>query len=144
MFWIILSTSDHTQNLLLLLILYHIQETNFITQLILEIKLTHYLSPLCACPGMHYHTHLKQPTNVFWFHGSLVTFRILTSYLNLFVRYSSLKNSALWLALRFSDHNSRTRFLSNMLFLQKVRRPLTLVWSKKVYIHEDIRLLLKL
>ena len=38
------------------------QETNFITQLILEIKMTHYLLSPGACSGVPEHTHLKQPT----------------------------------------------------------------------------------
>ena len=33
-----------------------------ITQIILEIKLTHYFSSLWSGPGMPYHTHLKWPT----------------------------------------------------------------------------------
>ena len=37
------------------------------------------------------------------------------------MRYSSLKNLALRLALRFLDHNPRTRFFQNMLFLRKVK-----------------------
>ena len=40
------------------------QKTNLITQLILEIKLTHFLSSLFACPGMPDHTYLKQSTNI--------------------------------------------------------------------------------
>ena len=70
------------------------QKTNFITQLILEIKLTHYLSSLLASPGMYDHTDLRQPTNICCCHGSLVRFKNSTSYLNLFVKYSSLKNPA--------------------------------------------------
>ena len=66
------------------------------------------------------------------------------SKLNLFGRYSNLKNLAFWLALRFSDHNSRTRFFPNMLFLQKVKKPLALsYWNKKAYISEWIKFLLK-
>ena len=34
------------------------QKTNFITDLIVEIKLTHYLLSLWACPGMSDHTNL--------------------------------------------------------------------------------------
>ena len=47
-------------------------ETNFITQLILEIELTHYLSSLKACSDILDHTNLKQPTNICCFHGPLV------------------------------------------------------------------------
>ena len=113
-------------NLLLLLIPYHMKKANFITQVILEIKLAHYLSSIWACPGLSNHTHLKQPTNTCCFHGSLLTSKNSTAYLNFFVRYCSLKNPALWLALRFFYHNSRTRFFPNMLLLQKVKKPLTL------------------
>ena len=99
-------------NLLLQLIPYHMQETNFITQLILDIKLNHYFLSFWACRGMSDHTHCKQPTNICCFHGPLVTFKNSASYLKLLVRYSSLKNLAFWLVKRFLDHNSRTRYFS--------------------------------
>ena len=86
------------------------QGTNFITQLILDIKLNHYLLSFWEFWGMSDHTHLKQPTNICCFHGPLVTSKNSASYLNLFVRYSSLKNPAFWLVQRFLDHNSRNRF----------------------------------
>ena len=60
-------------------------------------------------------------------YGPLVTSKNSTSCLNLFVRYSSLKNPGFWLALRFLNHKSRTRFFPNMLFLQKVKRPFTIL-----------------
>ena len=41
------------------------------------------------------HTNLKQPTNICCFDGPLVTSKNLTSYLKLYVRYSSVKND-LW------------------------------------------------
>ena len=105
-------------NRLLLLIPYHMRKTNFITQLILKIKQTHCSSSLWTCLSMLNYTHLKQPTNVCCFHGPLITSKTSSSHLKLFVRYSSLlKNPAFWLALRFFDHNWRTRFLPNMLFL---------------------------
>ena len=63
LFWISLNTSDHFHlrwsEVFLLLVPYHMQKTNFITQLILEIKLTHYLLSFWACLGMPEHTHLK-------------------------------------------------------------------------------------
>ena len=76
-----LGMSNHThlkrlKKYLLLLILYHMQKTNYITQLILKIKLTNYLSSLWACSGMTDHTHLKQPTNI---HGPLATSKNSTS-----------------------------------------------------------------
>ena len=58
------------------------------------------------------------------FLGPLVISKNLTSHLKFFVRYCSLKNLVFWLVLRFLDHNSRTRFFANMLFLQKVKRTL--------------------
>ena len=128
-----------------LLIPYHMQKTNLITQLVFEIKLIHYLPSLWACPSMPDDTNLKQPTKICCFHGLLVTSKKSTLYLfKLFERYSSLKNPPFWLALRFSDHNSWTKFFPNMLFLKKVKRPLTLLcWSKKAYIFQRVRLLLK-
>ena len=66
------STCNDWINLLLLLISYHMQKTNSITQLILEIKLTQYLSSLWACSDMPDHIHLKRPTNICCFHGPLV------------------------------------------------------------------------
>ena len=98
--WACLTTPtwNDSMNLLFLLIPYDMQKTNFITKLILAIKLNHYSSSLWACPGMLDHTLLKQPTNICCFHGPLVTSKTSTLYLNLFVRYSSLKNPAfrLW------------------------------------------------
>ena len=89
---------------------------------------------------MYDHAHLKKPTNICCFHGPLVTSKNSTSYLNLFARYSSLKNPAFWLVLTFLDHNSRTKFFPNNLLLQKVKRSLTLsYWSKTAYASEWIR-----
>ena len=68
-------------NLLVLLIPYHMLTTNFITQLIIEIKLTHYSASLWECPGVSGDTHLKQPTNNCCFHGPLFTCKNPTSYL---------------------------------------------------------------
>ena len=70
--------------------------TLFITQLILEIKLTHYLLSLWACSGMPEHTHLKQPTNTRCFLGPLIISKNSTLCLNFFVRYCGLKNPAFW------------------------------------------------
>ena len=89
---------------------------------------------LWACPAMPNNTYLKQPSNICCFHGPLVTCKNSNSYLNVFVRYSSLKNPAFWLALRFLGHHSRTRFFP------KHEKPLTLSYrSKKAYISEWIR-----
>ena len=97
-------------NLLLRLIPYHMRKTNFIIQSIPEIKLTNYLSSLWASPGMPDDTHMRQPTNICYFHGPPVRSKNSASYLNLLVRYFSLKNPAFWLTLKFLDHNSRIRF----------------------------------
>ena len=129
------STSNNWLNLPPLLIPYHMQKTNFITQLILGIKMTHYLLLLWACcyVNSRYLIHLKQPTNISCFHRPLVISKNSTWYPNLFVRYCSLKDPAFWIVLRFMDHNSRTRFSLNMSFLQKVKRSLPLsYWSKKI------------
>ena len=48
---------------------------------------------------------------------SLTSSHIQKFNFNLFFVYSSLKNPAFLLALRILDHNSRTRFFPNMLFL---------------------------
>ena len=42
-----------------LLLPYHMQKTNFITQLIVEIKLTYYLLSLWACSGRPEHNHFE-------------------------------------------------------------------------------------
>ena len=47
------------------------QKTNFITQLILKIKLKHYFSSLWACSGMPDYTHSEQPANICCIHGPL-------------------------------------------------------------------------
>ena len=70
---------------------------------------------------------LKATNQYLLLYGPLFTSKKPTSCLNLFVGYSSLKNPAFWLALRFLDHNSRTRSFTNMLFLQNVNRPFTLL-----------------
>ena len=59
---------------LLLLLPYHMQKTNFITPLVLEIKLTHYLLPIWACSGMPEHTHWKQPTNTYTARKTIFSF----------------------------------------------------------------------
>ena len=68
LFWITLDTSDHFHlnwlKVLILLLPCHMQKTNFTTQLILEIKLTHYLLSFWACSGMPERTHLKQPPKI--------------------------------------------------------------------------------
>ena len=66
--WITLDTSDHFHlkwlKVLLLFLPYHMQKTNFITQLLLKIKLTHSLLPLWTFSDILEHTHLKQRTNI--------------------------------------------------------------------------------
>ena len=131
MFWVTLDMSDHTHlkwlnEFVHLLIPYHMQETSFITQLILDIKLTHYLSSVWASPGM------PETTNYYllllWNSSHIQKFNLIPKI----VQYWSLKNPAFVLVLRFLDHNSRTRFFPNKLFLQKVKRPLAfLYWYKK-------------
>ena len=102
--------------------------------------MNHYLLSFWACWGISDHTHLKQPTNnICCFHRPLVTSKNSVSYLNLFLRYSSLKNTVFWLVQRFLD-NWRTRFLPNILFLEKVKTPLALsYWSKKRIIGSSYR-----
>ena len=117
---------------------YDYKKNNFITQLILEIKLTHYFSELWACPDMSDHTHLKQTTNICCFYGTLVTSKNSTKYFYLFVQYCSLKNPAFWLFLRFLDHNWRARLFPNTLFLWKVKGSL-----KQKSISEWIRFFVK-
>ena len=53
------STWNGWINILLLLLPYHKQKTNFITRLILASILTHYLLSLWAYSGMPDHTHLS-------------------------------------------------------------------------------------
>ena len=85
------------KKLLLSLILHHMQKTKFITQLILKIKLTHYLPSLWACPSMPYHTNLKQPTNICFFHGLLVISKSSTStYLRDFLPKKILHSDWPW------------------------------------------------
>ena len=119
---LITSTWNGWINVLLPLLPYHMQKTNFITQLILESKLTHYFLSLWAYSGKPKHSHLKQPTYIWFFLGPLVISKNSTSHLKFFVRYCSLKNPAIWFFFRFLDHNSRTRFFANLLFLQKAQK----------------------
>ena len=72
------------------------QKTNVITQLILEIKLTHYLSSLSAYPDMPDHTHLTCVAFMELLSHAKIQLYI---YLNLFVRYCSLKKSCILIGL---------------------------------------------
>ena len=137
LFWITLNTSDHFHlkwlKVLLLLLPYHMQKTNFITQLILEIKLTHYLLSLWACSGIPEHTHLKQWTNTWCFLGPLIISKNSTSYLEFFVRYYGLKNPAIW---GFWILIQVPEIFVNMLFWQKLQKNIgTSCWSKKSYLN---------
>ena len=99
LFWITLNTSDHFHlkwlRVLLLLLPYHMQKTNFITQRILEIKLT-----IC-CHFEHVKACLTTPT---WSSQLILSaFLDLLSYPKIqlhissfFVRYCGLKNPAFW------------------------------------------------
>ena len=118
----------------------HMQKTNFITQLILEIKLTHYSPSLLGCPGLSDHTQLKQPTNTCCFHGPIVTSKSLILYFKLFLRYCILKNPSFDQPWGSCAINSWTWFSPKM-FLQDLKRLLTLsCWSKNAYISEWVRL----
>ena len=123
LFWITWNISEHFHlkwlKVLLLLLPYHMQKTNFITQLILEIKLTHYLLSLWACSGMPEHTHLKQLTNTYCFLGPLSISKNSTLYLKLFVKYCGLKNPALW---GFWIITQELKIFANMLFWKKVQK----------------------
>ena len=120
-------------SLLLELIPYHMQESNFITQVILDMKLTHYLLSFEHVEACLTTPTLSSQLIFVAFVEPLVTSKNSTSYLNLFVRNSSLKNPLFWSTLRFLDDNSRNGFFPNMFFLKKVKRSLTLsYWSKKV------------
>ena len=126
LFWITLDTSDHFHlnwlKVLLLLLPYHMQKTNFITQLILEIKLTHYLLSLWACSGILEHTHLNQLTNIQCFFGPLIMSKNSSSYVKFFLRYCGLKNPVFLFVLSFLDYNSRTRFLQTCCFCIKCKK----------------------
>ena len=121
-FWITLGTSDPFYlkwlKVLLLLVPCHMQKTNFLTQLILEVKLTHYLLSFWECLAVPEHTHLKQPTNIYCFFGPLIISKNSSSYLKFFVRHCGLMNPVFWFVLRFLVH-SRTRFLQTYYFFKK-------------------------
>ena len=53
-----------------------------------------------------------------------------------FSKYSKLKNQAIWLAEIFFGQNSRTRFFSEMQFLQDVRRTLACSYSRQNSVHQ--------
>ena len=103
--WVRLTTgtlNDWIQSLLLL-IPYHMLKTNFIT-------LAHSWDKAGLLPfitlGMSWHAWphpLGATKQYLLLYGPLAVSEKLTSYLNLFVRYSSLKSPAFWLALRFSE-----------------------------------------
>ena len=96
--------------------------TNFITQLILEIKLTHYFLSLWACSAILEHTHLNQPTNIQCFLGPLIMSKNSSSYVKFFLRYCGLKNPVFLFVLSFLDYNSRTRFLQTCCFSIKCKK----------------------
>ena len=111
------TTWNNWINLIRLLIPYQTQKTNFITQFILEIKLTNYLSSLWACAGMPDHIHLKKPTNICCFYGPLVTSKNLLYTSSFLWDIIVFKESCILLGMRFLEHNSRTKFFPSMLFL---------------------------
>ena len=106
------STWNGWINILLLLLPYHKQKTNFITRLILASILTHYFVVTLGIFRHAWPHPPEQPTNIKCFLGPLVISKNSTSQLKVFVRYCSLKNLAFWFVLRFSDHKSRTRFFA--------------------------------
>ena len=121
MSWITVGTSDRTHLNWLnkfftstLLLPYHMWKTNFTTQPIFEIKLNHYLSSLIFVAFMDLYLHSFIPQVI----CEIIYF----------------EKFCILIGLEFLDI-SRTRFFSNILFLQKVKRLLTLLyWSKKAYI----------
>ena len=123
--WITLGTSDHFHlkwlKVLLLLVPYHMQKPNFLTQLILEVKLTHYLLSFWECLVVPEHTHLKQPTNIYCFFGPLVISKNSSSYLKFFVRHCGLMNPVFWFVLRFFGP-LKNQIFANILFFQKVKK----------------------
>ena len=116
------------------------QKTNFITQRILKIKLTHYSSSLWACPDMPDHTHLKQPTNICCFHGLQITSKNSAStYLWHILVWRILHSDwpwGFWTIIQEPDISQ------SCCFCEKLNDH----WprcSKKAYISELIRFLLK-
>ena len=134
--WTRLTTSTWNGwiNVLLSLLPYHMQKTNFITQLILESKLTHYFLSLWAYSGKPKHTHLKQPTNISFFLGPLVISKKSTSRLKFFVRYCSLKNPAIWFFSGFWTITQEPDFLQICCFCKKHKKLLALRTEVTMYI----------
>ena len=122
------TTWNNWINLLLLWIPNWIEKVKFKIQLVLEIKLTHYLSSLGACPGEPYHTHLKWPTLLVATMDVSSRTKIQRSLKNYrlspIVRYCSLKNPAFRLVYRL---------------FKKVRKPLILSYQSKNSTYESKR-----
>ena len=72
-----------------------------IAQLILEMKLTHYLVQLWTCPGMPHRRLFEMTESICCFNVCLTTYKHSTSYLYSFVRHCNLKNPVFWLVYRF-------------------------------------------
>ena len=125
LFWITLKTSDHFHlkwlRVLLRLLPYHIEETNFITQLILEIKLT-----IC-CHFGHVQAYLSTST---WSSQPILSASWTSNHIQKFNFTSQVFCEILWFKesciLRFLDHNSRTRFLQTCCFDKKYKKTLAL------------------
>ena len=122
LFWITLNTSDHFHlkwlKVLLLLLPYDMQKTNFITQLILEIKLT-----IC-CHFGHVQACMSTPT---WSRQLILSaFLDLWSYPKIqlhtwnFCEILWFKESCIWIL--FLDHNSRTAFLQTCCLGKKYKK----------------------
>ena len=121
-------TCNDWKKMLLLLILYHMQKTNVITQLILKIKLTRYSSSLWAFRG-----------NICCFHGPLVTSKNSTSaYLWDILVQRILHSDWLW---GFWTIIQEPDFSQTCCFCQKLKD----LWNfhVKAVISELIRFLLK-
>ena len=121
LFWITLNTSDHVHlkwlKVLLPLLPYHMQKNNFITQLVLEIKLT-----ICWHFG-HAQACMSTPTwssqlilSAFWTSNRIQKFNFIPQ---VFCEILWFKESCI---LRFLDHNSGTRFLQTCCFGKKYKK----------------------
>ena len=95
----------------------------------------------------HVQTCLTTPTSskqlIFVAFMDLSTSHNSTSYLNLIVRYYSLKDLALWLVLRFLNYNSRTRFFPKHLVFEKKLKIMGIFVFKQKSISEWIGFLQK-
>ena len=129
-FWITLGTSDHFHlkwlKVILLLVPYHMQKTKFLTQLILEVKLTHYLLSFWECLVVPEHTHLKQPTNIYCFFWTFSHIQKFIFIPQVFCETLSFNESCILICFEVFWSTQEPDFCKHIIFSKSKKKTLVL------------------